>query len=232
MDFLGPALFMGFAMYGLLLFPALLLSFAIPYAVLRLRSPGEAEPDGQVGLRAALAYFYSLGLIIFLTGLTVLFVDILTREGNPQGPRPAGGVGVQVFPEPKKPTITPAMRSGSAMMVSGLFFSGLHVLGAFLVRGGHGQWRRVRRIFAGWRLAIHGLVVLLAGTVLLSLVFQEDFDKGETWRMSKVMFAVLAVWVPSWIVQFVLLMAYSIHRVQPEPVAVQPAAPSPGGSGP
>src|SRR5205085_1642989 len=61
------------------LLPFILPGLAIPYAVLRARDSRE-HPDSQLGLKVGLYYFLSVGILQLLSGLTVISVDLLTRE--------------------------------------------------------------------------------------------------------------------------------------------------------
>src|SRR5262249_25160885 len=61
-----------------------------------------------------------------------------------------------------------------------------------------------RRVFVGWRLAIHSLVVLIAFTALVGQLFQKD----PKWEDMKPFFGTLLVWVPSWLIHLLLLRFY------------------------
>jgi uncharacterized membrane protein SpoIIM required for sporulation len=164
------------------LVPAAVLSLAIPYAVLRARDSHE-HPDSQLGLKAALHYFLSVSILLFLTGLSVISVDLLTREDA------VGGRGDD----------TQAIRTGVALACSGAAFAFLH----FILLTGTDDRRNpiARRTFTGWRFAIHGLVVLTFVTLCLVSIIQQDFK----WKTLKGFLAVLLVWFPSWIVHLGML---------------------------
>jgi len=164
------------------LIPFVLLALAIPYIVLRTRDSHE-HPDPQLGLKAALHYFLSASILLFLTGLTVISVDLLTREAG------AGGRGDD----------NEAIRTGVALACSGAAFAFLH----FLLLTGTDDRRNpiARRTFTGWRFAIHGVVVVSCVTTCLVLVIQKDFK----WQTLKGFLAILLVWFPSWIVHLGLL---------------------------
>src|SRR5437667_8120455 len=69
---------------GLVVLPFVLLGLAIPYAVLRARDSRD-QPDSQLGLKTGLHYFLSVGILQFLTGLTIIAVDLITRENRKDG---------------------------------------------------------------------------------------------------------------------------------------------------
>jgi hypothetical protein len=71
-----------------------------------------------------------------------------------------------------------------------------------------------RRILVGCRFAIHGAVVAAAFTGLIMVLFQEDFGE-ENLRNS--LFAVLLVWIPSWVMHLGLLLVYSRKLFEPKP---------------
>jgi hypothetical protein len=195
--FTFASLFAGLFMYGLLIAPVLLLALAIPYAILRLRDARSDQRDPQLGLKAGLYYFYSLGVLLCLNGLTVAVVDLVMDK------RPGAVAVVDWF--------TPAQRVGWAMVTSGVCFALLHLA---IIKGltNDTKWPTPRRIFVGWRFAFHGLVVLFAFTALLVICFQKDFgDKNA--RNSAL--AVLLVWVPSWVLHLSFLRYQSRQLYSP-----------------
>jgi hypothetical protein len=192
--------------------PFLLLGLAIPYAVLRLRETRE-EADPRLGLRVALSFFFSLALLLVLTGLTVFVVDLL-QQSNFLGPRRFGGIGRQDFPNQ-------AQRTAFALMVSGGLFILLHFI--FLVVMTDRQSRSpVRRMFIGWRFVIHGLVVMFTMTLLMIVLFQ--IDRVQNVEVIQTLLGFLAVWGPSWLVHLMLLRdAHSrARRERWEPDYVRP----------
>lgn len=200
------------ATFAGVLFPFLLLALAIPYAVLKLRRQRDEENDPQVGLKAALHYFFSVSVILFLSGFNILAVEWV-REKKPP---PAPVVGRQ----PKRPlaaSITgenPTQRLGTALTFSGLTF-GLAHLALIVLATNDRRWPAARRLFTGWRLAIHGLVILFVFTGLMITLFVEDLEMETL----KSYLATLAVWMPAWAVDFTLLRLHSRqppgHRAPP-----------------
>jgi hypothetical protein len=188
----------GFALLALL--PFLLLGLAIPYAILRIRELQSRETDPQLGLKAALHFFFSLGILITLTGLTVLIVNFIVEVD----PLWSGSTPKTFFnPEPFPNSI---QRAAMGLIVAGLFFTGIHFL--FIIALTRDQGRSAtRRVFLGWRFAIHGIVVMVAVTLLTIVLFQRSSDPIV--QMRKQLIGVLFVWVPSWLAHFVLLRASS-----------------------
>src|SRR5262247_3661522 len=90
--------------------PLVLLGLAIPYAVLRARDSRE-QPDSQLGLKAGLHYFLSVGILQFLTGLSIIALDLITRDDR---------VGRRADDE--------ATRVGIAVAAVGAAFAFLHLI--------------------------------------------------------------------------------------------------------
>ena len=69
----GFGLFSGLAFSALLfgLLPFFLLGLAIPYAILHSRDSRGLERDPQLGLKTALYFFYSVSILMVLTGLSI-----------------------------------------------------------------------------------------------------------------------------------------------------------------
>lgn len=218
--FFSGALLAGFFVY-LLLAPFLLLALAIPYAILRMRDAPNEFHDPQIGLKAALYFFMSAAVIVFLNGLTIIAVDVLTERKLPPAmiptPVPAPVFPGQVQPggmpnvaRPAPPAkgsswITPARRTGAALVVAGLVLAAAHLL-LIKTTTNDARWPATRRQFTGWRFAIHGLVVMIAFIAMVVILFQEDFGDFET---LKSLFGILLVWVPSWVVHYFLLRRYT-----------------------
>src|SRR6266480_4939613 len=108
----------------------LLLALAIPYMMLRLREARSAQQDPQLGLRTALYFFFSVGILLVLNGLTVLVVDMMTDRKPAAAPKPAGpGFGVMPAPvaQPAEEFPNSAQRTGAALVLSGIAFTLLHL---------------------------------------------------------------------------------------------------------
>jgi hypothetical protein len=191
-EFIGGLVFV----YTLILAASSLISLAIPYIVLRMRDSRSGTPDPQIGIKAALYYFFSVGIILFLTGLTTLIMDILVDK------KAAPGQGMNAV-----------QRTSLGVMTSGAFFALLHLA---LIKGATNDRNpAARRIFAGWRLAIHGMVVVLTSTIFLGILFQKDFGGDSLKDVRRQLLGVLLVWVPSWVLHFVLVRVYSQPLYEP-----------------
>jgi hypothetical protein len=186
--------------YALALTPFLLLSLAIPYAVLRLRGQEGPEADTQVGLKVFFYYFFSLGVLLFLTGATVLAVDAVSEKpqlpiGGPFGPPQRGQRGDE---------FTSVQRTGASLVVTGILVALFHWVVVKAATNDR-RWPAARRLFAGWRLAIHGLILLMTATALIHILFQEDTNIETL----KTLLAVGVVWSFAWVADLFLLWFHS-----------------------
>jgi len=175
--------------------PFLLLVLLVGYLILRSRDNRSEDHDPQLGLKTGLHYFFSLSILLVLNGLTVLVVDALVVENAPPG------------------EWRQAQRTGMGLVVAGTLLALIHFV---CIRGAtnESRWPAARRLFLGWRFAIHGLVVVIAVTALIVVLFQKDFGDKTT---RKTLYGVLLVWLPSWILHLALLCLYSSqpYRVKP-----------------
>jgi hypothetical protein len=176
-------------MFAVSLLPFLLLALAIPYTVLRLNNRVD-DPDTQIGFKCAIFFAFSLGILLILTGLAAGLIDLLVAKGDL-------GTHLAKFGE--------GLRLSSALVMAGFviaFFHLILILGFTNIR----KHPAARRVFVGWRLAIHTVVVLVAFTALTIQLFRESVE----FEALKPLLGVLAVWTPSWILHMVLLHTYRI----------------------
>src|SRR5262249_22138511 len=159
----------------------------IPYAILHYRDSRGVERDPQLGLKTALYFFYSVSVLIFLIGLSIVAVDALS-ELQLFGP---GGGGGGVFGRPRG-GFTPVQRSGTAFMFAGFSF-GLVQFVLIHMATNNRKWPLVRRVFGGWRMAVSGMVVLTMFTWLVQTLFQEHVQPDAIQDV----FAILFVWTPA-----------------------------------
>lgn len=180
-------LFLFFALPGL----------AVAYAVLKLQDARAEQHDPEIGIKAALYFIYSLSILVILTGINVLVVDALQDRPN-------------LGPNRNVEGLTEGQRVGCGLIVAGLALGLLHLI---LIKAAtnDSRWPATRRVFVGWRFAIHGLIVLATFTALVILLFQRDVR----WETIKDFLATLVVWGPSWLIHLVLLRTYSNQRVTP-----------------
>lgn len=199
-----------FLLLSISILPTLLLGLALPYGVLRLRSAPSADPpDPQVGLKAALYFFFSLGILLILNGLTVIAIDLVTGDDNVQQnfpwAQPANQFGAPAQQDEDFPNA--AHRTGGAMIASGLLFVVIHWF-YLVVATNNRRYPSAKRMFVGWRTAIHGVVVLLTITALLLIEFQEEVPDTMGDVVNSLV-AILLVWAPSWFMHLALLRGYS-----------------------
>jgi hypothetical protein len=178
----------------ILVIPFLLLALAIPYAVLHSRDSRSLERDPQLGIKTALYFFYSVCILLVLTGLTVIVVDMVQDQ---QWGAPAGG-----FARPPRSGewFNTAKRNGTALIFAGLTFGLLQFVLIHMATNDR-RWPLVRRVFTGWRMAISGLVVLTTFTLLVVNLFEVNVQIDSL----KNFLAILCVWGPAWLVDLILL---------------------------
>jgi hypothetical protein len=189
------------------LMPFMLLGLAIPYAILHVRDSRGVERDPQLGLKTVMYFFFSLCILLVLTGITIIAVDTVreTKQGMGAQPRPAV-VGMPPPPARPGPDVwfNSTKRNAAALMFAGFSF-GLLQFVLIKTMTNDRRWPLPRRVFGGWRLAFSGLVVLTALTWLSFLFFQEAMQPDAL----KDPFAVLVVWGPAALVDLVLLRVRS-----------------------
>jgi hypothetical protein len=175
---------MTYGMAFLFVVPVLLIALAIPYAVLRMRDGREGPPDPQLGFKVAMHFFFSVSIILFLVGLTIIVVGILVQSGRPFGDAMPGD----------------SERVGVGMIISGILFALVHFI-CILTLTTQPFTSPVRRTFVGARFGVHGLVVMMAATGLLISLFM----RHSTGEERRALVGVLVVWSPSWLLHLVLL---------------------------
>jgi hypothetical protein len=202
--------------YCVALIPPALLGLAVPYSILRLRNEEPADP--QLGIKAAVQYFYSVAILIAMTGLTIVAVDLIAGEApdfQQNDFNDFDGFGND-FGEAEDGGLSAAKRIGLGMFISGLLIALLNLsFGKNLTTKAH--WPRIRRIFAGCRFAVQGIVSMLVFTALMVMILQDGAFEPELFRVIKSFLAVLVVWVPAWGLHLYLLMQASEHDPGPPP---------------
>jgi hypothetical protein len=164
-----------------------LLSLAIPYAVLRIRDSNNIEQDPHVGLKCILYFAFSVGFLLLLSGLTTYVITVLDDLDNLQE-------AITRFDPPQ--------RQACSVMLAGFSIAFLHML---LILGMTNTRSRpeVRRVFIGWRLVFHTLIVINCLMVLSKEVFEVSPDT----EVMKSTGAFLVVWGPSWVLHLIMLRA-------------------------
>jgi hypothetical protein len=180
----------GVVFFLALVAPTLLLALAIPYGILRLRDSRKEVQDPQLGLKCMLHFIHSVGLILLLTGLTILADDVTQSYIRPNF-------------RGSYLTYSKTQRMAAGLMAAGLLLSLFQLL---LIVGftNNRKWPESRRVFVGWRLAIHSMVVITAFTALVVTVFQEAPVEEELMRYA----TILVVWFASWLIHLILLKVY------------------------
>jgi hypothetical protein len=178
----------GFGFVVLLIPLVALYALAWPYLVLRLRPlRADEEPDSQVGLKCALFFILSLGILMLLTGLNILVFDAITAEWFAKAVDRLTAFG-------------PPERDSCALMLSGFVFAFFHMILIMGYTNNH-KHPEVRRVWIGWRFAIHSLIILAATTMIIFVIFQDSLKEIDLQRP----LSVLIVWGPSWLIHLAML---------------------------
>jgi len=185
--------------------PLALSGLAVPYLAARMRERN-GPPDPHIGVKTAHYFFFSAGVFLMLTGLTLICVELMNIDNRPRGGPFMGGRGP--FFE------APQVRVGLAMIISGAIFALMHRL--MLLATNDSQFRDVRRAFCGLRLVASGLVVLICTTWILSSLLQVRTEFAEI----KPLLAIMIVWAPSWLLHMAFLL-FTTPRALSNPRAEQ-----------
>jgi hypothetical protein len=205
-----------------LLLPMVLFGVAVPYAVLRMRDAKAEHHDQQLGLKVAYHFFFSLGVLMVLLGLTINVADLIIDDKGPAAPAGLqfgpGLAPMQPAPRAKQADgrlLTPAMRTGWAVATSGLVFAvvfGMTTIFGTNVR----RFPAIRRMFVGWRLMVAGVAVVSAVTTLFVWIFSKDQPDNKSYEVA---LATLAVWAPALVVHVFLMQRYAKTDYYVEPKA-------------
>ena len=183
-----------FMVYGsmfLWMAPVVLLMLAAPYIILRLRDTQQEVHDPQLGMKTALHLIGTLGILVGVSGLSIVLIDLITDDNT-------------------RTAFTEAVRVGLAMALSGLIITAGHWWFLYM-RTNDRQWPAVRRTFVGCRLIIHGIIICVALTGTMITLFMENPPE----EASKVFGGMLIVWFASWCVHFALMSLYTKQDPSP-----------------
>jgi hypothetical protein len=224
----------------------LILVMGLAYALLRYRDAHNPVKDPHIGIKTALHYFLTTSVFMVLIGASFVAHDVMTkgakkaiREANQAKP---------VKAEEDDEFMTRQVRSGLAMATTGGAFALLNFV-LLLISTNDLRWPMARRVFVGYRFAIHSLVVILIVSFLINLLFENPYPKGADDKQKESIdrdqhlkymewLSFLVVWGPSWILHLILLRLYSAQAVTPaasgssggrrdEPEDYAPAPPPP-----
>lgn len=153
----------------------------VPYVVLRLRDSRNVRRDPQLGIKVAMHFLMSVGVIIAGIGATMVLAELIRGDDADDKTR----------------------RVGTGLFLAGLIIGGLH-LWLVVVRTNDRRWPSTRRTFIGIRFIIAGLVytVGLCGVLAMILV-GSDAQGGDE---GAVFIAMLMVWGGAWIIDLLLLL--------------------------
>lgn len=196
------------AVFAVPLFLAIaLLGLAVPYLAIRLRD--EPPPDPQLGAKILFQFGFSAGILLTLAGATTLAVEWMMSDRSPRATRdnPFGRVTIDYL---LSEGFSVAERAGLGVILGGL--TAIAAAAVCLQGTTPVHRQRVRRTFLGWRLAVHGLVVMFLFTAMLVLALQRGaFDKPLVLALRAVL-AAFFVWTSSAVVHL-LLFFNAIQRV-------------------
>ncbi len=177
--------------------PMLLLALAIPYAILKMRDARLESNDPEIGLKSALYYGFSLGILLSLVGLTFMVYEAL-EKGSSSSSSTSSSTSTWS-------SLSWGTRTGLGLLASGIPTAVTHLV-LILGMTNDRRYPDTRRIFVGWRLAIHSLVVLTAYTAMMLILFLKD--RSVDLSDIQLPLALMIVWLPSWLIHLILLRVY------------------------
>jgi hypothetical protein len=195
--------------------PSFLSALAFIYIGLRLRDLRGNNPDPEIGVKTVYHFFMSLGIILILTGLSIILVEMMNGAFDNKAPirQPAPGFR---FDDTKPEFFSPIKRVGTGLILSGTLCSVFFLL-MLLAGSNDRKFPYARRAFVGMRLAISGLMVLGIVTAFMVTILQKDPQAS----IFEVLTALMLVWGPTALIHLVLLRVYSSWDARP-PRTVQP----------
>lgn len=197
-----------------LVIPLVLIALAYPYMALRLRDSREEKRDPELGIKAAYYLILSAAIMLILFGATVVAIDVMdgtlekkNQARQQQGAQQQFGIN-QVLSEVTQ-------RTAWGIIVSGVLFS-LTMMLLLKASTNDVEFPAAKRVFVGGRLAITGVIVMLALTALIVLFFQKEVPSKEPYE---ILVAILMVWLPALAVHIFLMRMYRLQPYHVERVA-------------
>ena len=209
MDFLSLGLIGLVMLAGVTLAPMALLALAIPYAIARLRTDGQA--DSQLGLKVALYFFISASMLLTLSGLTMIAADLMARDAAQTKSAEEGSYGGPPIGSRSEGGFNATCRTGVALIISGILGWVAHHL--MLKRTAPANRARIQRTFVGFRFAISGIVLFGTLTLLLVLMLQDGAFRRPALNSLRGVIGIVIVWLPTWLVHLGLF--FQLARSQP-----------------
>lgn len=212
-EFFGLAFASSIFLITIVVLPLALLGLAIPYAILRVRDSREEHRDSQIGIKSMLCFFASLSIIMILNAGTLLLFDLIEEpnfRNRPSGPQRfdrQGRVLMPQQPDKEDDSPNPIQRTAFGLIISGLIFFSANSFYLW-VGTNNSNFPAVKKVFLGWRAAIHGITVFWTTTALIVIMIQKGEPEGEAGSaLVNMLVSVLLVWAPSWLIHLLLLQA-------------------------
>jgi hypothetical protein len=201
-----------------------LTGLAVPYLVVRLKA--EPPEDTQLGAKVAFQFFYSAGILVVVAGVTVLAVDWLTLYPYryPRAPtnNPLGRATVESLVQVG---FNVAQRTGVGLIFSGMLAVVVHQFSWHTLNPNNRL--RIQRLFVGWRLAIHGVVMMLTLAAVIILLLQKDPFEEPVESPLRAATATFVVWGASWALHFERLLTLTKRRKREQEPGAAEAVPAP-----
>jgi hypothetical protein len=190
------------------------LGIVFPYLALRVRDAGSDRPDPDLGAKVAYHFFLSVGVLTLLFGAANLTVALMIPLVDyPPGYREVGLADrmLSKWAEPSRHHLAwPIMFDGWAMISTGLTL-GCGSAALIHLTTNVRSWPAVRRVFAGWRLVVVGMVVALAVFDLNQIAVDYFLRGDKPYNLGRlqVSLALLGVFGPAFGVHVWLMRRYS-----------------------
>lgn len=161
------------------------LAVGLPIMIVQSRQTSAEDQDNQVALKCVLYFIYSLGILMFLFGLTILALDFI--------------VAGKWFSDAQERVMTFSSlhRNAAALMLSGFVFYFFHLV---LIMGHTNNYKQpyAGKFWVSWRLVVHSLVILAVTTAIIFEIMTK-IDVTEEKHLRPYL-AILVVWLPSWLI--------------------------------